>query len=201
MNKIIQLSPADYIGKGLHRKCYHYPNDNNKCIKINYNEGAETETNREVKYYQHLNKRHISWDCLSKYYGSIETNLGCGHIYDLIVDDDNQISISLENYLQQPLNKQEIIDLSVALKNLKISLIKDRIITMTIKSKNILYQKRNNGNRLVIIDNIGNSRLLKIDNYCRCFAKRSIERKWQRFINSVAKENPNVAEVYNNLEN
>lgn len=196
MKNIIYLTPENYIGKGLHRKCYRHPEDQNKCIKINYNAGAETETNREVKYYNHLLKRHIRWNCLSKYYGPIDTDLGIGHVYDLIRDDNNQISISLENCLKQTLTDKEITDLALALNHLYDALQKDRIITMTIKSKNILYQKRHIGNRLVIIDNIGNARLIKIDNYCRYFAKRSIDRKWQRFIASIKKENSTVLEAY-----
>lgn len=196
MKNIIYLTPENYIGRGLHRKCYRHPEDQNKCIKINYNAGAETETNREVKYYNHLLKRHIRWNCLSKYYGPIDTDLGIGHVYDLIRDDNNQISISLENYLKQALTDKEITDLALALNHLYDALQKDRIITMTIKSKNILYQKRHIGNRLVIIDNIGNARLIKIDNYCRYFAKRSIDRKWQRFIASIKKENSTVLEAY-----
>lgn len=200
MEKIIHLNPDNYIGQGLHRKCYIYPNDNNKCIKINYNEGADTETNREIKYYQHLIKRNIIWDSLSQYYGEVKTNLGTGYVYDLIRDDDNQISQSLENYLKNPiLTKKQIENLVVALKHLENSLYQNRIITMTIKSKNILYQQKLNNNRLIIIDNIGNSRFIKIDNYCAYFAKKSIKRKWERFIESLTKENAAVAARYYEL--
>jgi PhoP regulatory network protein YrbL. len=59
MKNLIQLTEKDYISKGLHRKCYHHPDDPNKCIKINYNDGAEEETNREIAYYKHLIKRKI----------------------------------------------------------------------------------------------------------------------------------------------
>ena len=196
MKKTIHLSPENYIGKGLHRKCYIHPEDPFKCIKINYNIGADIETNREVKYYKHLLKRQISWECLSKYYGSVDTDLGIGHVYDLIRDDDNSISISLENYLKQSLNAHELNELTTALINLKKALLNDRIITMTIKSKNILYQRRNCGNRLVIIDNIGNSKLIKIDNYCNFLAKKSINRKWQRFIKDIEKENFALVAAY-----
>ena len=67
MNTTITLSEKDYISKGLHRKCYHHPEDSNKCIKVNYNEGAEEETNREIAYYKHLIKRNVSFDALAKY--------------------------------------------------------------------------------------------------------------------------------------
>lgn len=197
MQKTIFLQPDQYIGRGLHRECYTHPTESNKCIKINYNVGADIETNREIKYYNHLTKRHIIWDSLSKYYGSVETNLGVGHVFDLIRDENNEISTSLETFIKQNrLNPQELEELVIALKNLKASLCKNRIITMTIKTKNILYQRKSSGNRLVIIDNIGNAKLIKIDNYCNWFAQRAIIRKWERFINTLTKENTQVAKAY-----
>ena len=191
MKNLIQLTEKDYISKGLHRKCYHHPEDLNKCIKVNYNDGAEEETNREIAYYKHLIKRNISWHVLAKYYGPITTNFGQGHIFELIRDYDGKISIPLEKYLSdEALTKQYYAALVVSLKALKSALLKDRIITMTIKSKNILFQHLSaEENRLIIIDNIGNSTFIPIANYVGFFAKAKIERTWQRFLSSLIREN------------
>lgn len=196
MKKLIQLTEKDYISKGLHRKCYHHPDDPNKCIKVNYNDGAEEETNREIAYYKHLIKRKISWDVLAKYYGPVTTNFGQGHVFELIRDYDGKIATPLEKYLfHEQLTQQYYSELVVSLKALKTALLKDRIITMTIKSKNILFQHLSSEkNRLIIIDNIGNSTFIPIANYVGFFAKAKIERTWQRFLSSLIKENQ-----YNNL--
>ena len=196
MKNLIQLTEKDYISKGLHRKCYHHPDDPNKCIKINYNDGAEEETNREIAYYKHLIKRKISWDVLAKYYGPVTTNFGQGHVFELIRDYDGKIATPLEKYLyDEQLTQQYYSALVVSLKALKTALLKDRIITMTIKSKNILFQHLSSeNNRLIIIDNIGNSTFIPIANYVGFFAKAKIERTWQRFLSSLIKENQ-----YNNL--
>ena len=191
MKKLIQLTEKDYISKGLHRKCYHHPDDPNKCIKVNYNDGAEEETNREIAYYKHLIKRKISWDVLAKYYGPVTTNFGQGHVFELIRDYDGKIATPLEKYLyDEQLTQQYYSALVVSLKALKTALLKDRIITMTIKSKNILFQHLSSeNNRLIIIDNIGNSTFIPIANYVGFFAKAKIERTWQRFLSSLIKEN------------
>lgn len=191
MNTTITLSEKDYISRGLHRKCYHHPEDANKCIKVNYNDGAEEETNREIAYYKHLIKRNVSFDALAKYYGSVSTNYGNGHIFELIRDYNGETAIPLEKYLaNKSLTEKYFDQLVTGLKELKSALLKDRIITMTIKSKNILFQQLSDTNsRLVIIDNIGNSTFIPIANYIPCFAKSKIERTWQRFLKSIVKEN------------
>lgn len=193
MNNIIQLTDKDYISKGLHRKCYHHPDDANKCIKVNYNEGADEETNREIAYYKHLIKRNISWNALARYYGSVTTNFGEGQVFELIRDYNGKTASSLEKYLaDEQLTEQYYVALVKSLKELKSALLKDRIITMTIKSKNILFQHLTpEQNRLIIIDNIGNSTFIPIANYIPYFAKSKIERTWQRFLNSIVKENSN----------
>jgi PhoP regulatory network protein YrbL. len=191
MNTTITLSEKDYISRGLHRKCYHHPEDANKCIKVNYNEGAEEETNREIAYYKHLIKRNVSFDALAKYYGPVSTNYGNGHIFELVRDYNGETAIPLEKYLaNKSLTEKYFDQLVTGLKELKSALLKDRIITMTIKSKNILFQHLSDTNsRLVIIDNIGNSTFIPIANYIPCFAKSKIERTWQRFLKSIVKEN------------
>ena len=191
MNTTITLSEKDYINRGLHRKCYHHPEDANKCIKINYNDGAEEETNREIAYYKHLIKRNVSFDALAKYYGPVSTNYGNGHIFELIRDYNGETAIPLEKYLaSKSLTEKYFDQLVTGLKELKSTLLKDRIITMTIKSKNILFQHLSETNgRLIIIDNIGNSTFIPIANYIPYFAKSKIERTWQRFLKSIIKEN------------
>lgn len=191
MNTTITLSEKDYISRGLHRKCYHHPEDANKCIKVNYNDGAEEETNREIAYYKHLIKRNVSFDALAKYYGPVSTNYGNGHIFELVRDYNGETAIPLEKYLaNKSLTEKYFDQLVTGLKELKSALLKDRIITMTIKSKNILFQHLSDTNsRLVIIDNIGNSTFIPIANYIPCFAKSKIERTWQRFLKSIVKEN------------
>ena len=191
MKTTITLSEKDYISRGLHRKCYHHPEDANKCIKVNYNDGAEEETNREIAYYKHLIKRNVSFDALAKYYGPVSTNYGNGHIFELIRDYNGETAIPLEKYLaNKSLTEKYFDQLVTGLKELKSALLKDRIITMTIKSKNILFQHLSDTNsRLIIIDNIGNSTFIPIANYIPCFAKSKIERTWQRFLKSIVKEN------------
>lgn len=191
----LELNSALYIAKGRHRECYLHPDDARLCVKIIYNatNSGIQESRRELAYYRFLKKRNIDWGVLPAYHGKVETNLGTGVLFDFVRDFDGKPSRTLEHYL-----RHEFLDgldnpvLSKALSVLKADLIKNRIITMTLKCKNILYRKESaETGRLVIVDNIGNSSLIPVASYSDFFGRRKIERTWIRFINSLRKAQQN----------
>ena len=71
-----------------------HPTDRSMCVKIIVNGDGE-ESQRELKYYQHLSKRNISWDMLPEYYGKVETDKGPGDLWELVSDYDGNPSKSL----------------------------------------------------------------------------------------------------------
>lgn len=183
---MINLEKSSLVGKGYHRECYRHPEDGNLCIKVVVH-GNSDEVRREKKYYQHLKKRGISWDMLPRYHGEIETNLGTGDIFDLISDSNGDVSKTLEYYLSSKTRFEAHIEsLSSALCELKKYLLRQRIITMTIKSKNIACQEIGHKRfRLYVIDNIGNSDFIPICTYNKWFAEKKILRKWEAFQNAI----------------
>ena len=88
---MLHLEDSLVIGKGAHRVCYRHPLDQDKCIKVanNANDSAQA---LECKYYDKLLAENIDWKHLSRYYGAVATNLGNGHVYQLIKDFDGTIS-------------------------------------------------------------------------------------------------------------
>ena len=187
---MLNLDKSSLVGKGLRRKCYRHPKDSNLCIKIVVF-GNGDESKREKKYYRHLKKRGISWDMIPKFHGDIETNLGTGSVFDLILDSDGAVSKTLQYYLSSNDKlKAHYKGLSNALYSLKNYLLTQRIITMTLKPKNISCKKMRSGNfRLFVVDNIGNSDFIPVCNYSRFFARKKILRKWNHFERSILKTN------------
>jgi len=189
MSPMLTLASSSLIGRGLRRECYFHPEDENKCIKIVV-AGDHKETVREQSYYRLLEKRNISWKMLARFYGNIETNRGEGAVFELIRDHNEEVSKTLEQYFsannETDLNYQ---DLSQALPLLKQYLLKWKIVTMSLKPQNIVYQKIHpTQGKLVVIDNIGNSDFIPICNYVDRMAIRKIRRKWQRFEESLSKD-------------
>jgi hypothetical protein len=121
---------------------------------------------------------------LPKFYGVVETSMGEGAVFDLIRDADGAVGKTLEYYLESTsLTEQNQQGLVNAIAGLKSYLIDQNVMTMTIKPKNIVYQRQNdNEGRAVIIDNIGNSDIVPISSHCRYFGRKKIQRKWDRFI-------------------
>ena len=183
---VIYINSSSLIGKGAHRKCYVHPENKDLCVKIIF-KGDLKESKREQSCYRLLEKRNISWEMLSRYYGVIESNLGRGAVFDLIRDYDGEISKTLEYYL----SSSEILELYCpcflqAFYSLKKYLYKYKIITMNLQAKNILYKKTSDKDgHLVIIDNIGNSDFIPVCNYIGYLATKKILRKWQRFENNI----------------
>ena len=120
---------------------------------------------------------------IPKFYGDIETNLGLGSVFDLVLDHDGAVSKTLEYYLSSNKKTEEHYDgLSNSLYLLKDYLLQQQIITITLKPKIISCKKMKSGSfRLFIIDNIGNSDFIQICNYSKYFSKKKILRKWKRF--------------------
>jgi hypothetical protein len=188
---MIQLNPADLIGKGLHRKCYRHPENKDWCIKIAFNENVK-ETRREKKYYELLKKKNISWDMLPRYHGVVETNLGPGTVFDVVKDKNGAISETLDYYLgSNRLTELYFRALTDSLALFKDYLLEQQIITMNIKAKNILFSDMgNNRGRLVLVDNIGNSDYFPISSHIKFLANRKTLRKWQRFETSLLDAHP-----------
>ena len=196
---MIEIDTHALIGKGLHRECYVHPDDPARCVKVVV-AGTIDENHREAAYYAQLARRGISWEMLPRFHGLEQTTLGEGAIFDLVRDHDGPVSHTLAHYLvSRQLTEQHAAALQVALVNLKNYLLENRIITMTLKPKNILFQQYTaDDGRLVIVDNIGNSDFIPLANHSKWLARWKIRRKWRRFENDLRRayrNNPAVGEL------
>lgn len=120
---------------------------------------------------------------IPKYHGDVETDLGIGSVFDLIVDCDGSVSKTLGDYISTSETTEAHYDnLLNSLNLLKQYLMEQRIITMTLAHRNVVCQRNESGiSQLFVIDNIGNSDFVPICNYIGCLAKRKINRRWKRF--------------------
>ena len=179
---MLQIDKSTYIGKGRHRECYVHPEDPGKCIKIVVL-GDQTENQREQAYYARLERRNISWSMLSRCFGDVQTDMGPGSVFELIRDYTGDVSKTMVHYLADADSHSgdtEAMLRSVAA--LKQYMLNEKIVTMTLQTKNILYQKSGpTEGKLVIVDGVGNSDYIPICNYVGLMALIKIKRRWRRF--------------------
>ena len=179
---MLDLESARLVGKGLHRECFEHPEDSRLCVKIIV-AGNSNENRREAKYYALLDRRGISWEMLAHFHGLVPTSRGEGAVFDLVRDFDGRVSRTLADYLDsEELRTVHVQALRAALQELEAYLLRNRVVTMTLKAKNMVFRRTaENAGRLVLVDNVGNSDFIPLSNYSAWVARRKIIRKWRRF--------------------
>jgi hypothetical protein len=180
MRDRILLSATEYIGAGTDRACYRHPSRPECCIKILLPERHPRRFRREIRYYRRLAFRRIDWQRMTRYHGTVRTNLGKGAIFDLVLDYDGGVSKSLEFYLHR--EDPGFGDWAIReLNALTRKFYDDWIVFHDLNPGNLLVQRLGAGNRrLVVIDGIGHNHFLSVANYSPTFARRKLVRVWNR---------------------
>lgn len=184
----IQLDDALLIGKGLHRFCYRHPADPSLCIKVRLDDSARClkEINRELRFYRFLEGKRDSHNLdgiLPRYHGKVETSAGEGHIFDLILDHDGEVSKPLSFYLRNDEGVGRYGPLiSEAYQPFRDNASQGSLITMALKPYNILLQMRGrNDYGLVIVDSLGSANLIPGAYLSRYLARAKMQRHLVRF--------------------
>lgn len=96
-----------FVAKGVHKAVYRHPSNTRYCIKVTFT-FRDTDIERELLYRKALKIRNKKPSLLPEYFGSVETNLGPGHVFEYIVDYDNQPSLELKSVFEKNLDVREI---------------------------------------------------------------------------------------------
>lgn len=181
---MITLNEADFLGKGSHKKCYKHPDDSTKCIKMSYSDEGWKDLKRELEYIKVMKRKAKNYDVLPKYYGGVKTNLGEGFVYDFIANYDGSSCITLESVIENDELFSDMYDeLVKQLKELKITLVENEIITMGLWPENIIIQYIDKDNfRLRIINDMGSAALIPLEYYFSYVAKLRVKKRWTRFL-------------------
>ena len=188
------LKKDHYIGEGEIRLCYYHPDDTNLCVKIPRETTTRNYTLKEIKYFKKLSKRkkkNYSYKFFSDFKGELLTNHGLGQIFDLILDyDSKEVSKTLEYYL---LHSNIVSDdkIESALIKLKQMMIKHRVFTRDLRSRNICCRLINSKNdiELIIIDGIGHRDFFPLADWFYYFSRKKVERIFKRWkFNSLSEQ-------------
>ena len=175
------LKEENLLAEGAIQKCYFHPNDERLCIKIDKNLG-DIRLVHEINYSKKISKKNFNtfdYPFFAKHHKEIETNLGNGHVYDLVRDETTgNVSKTMSHYL---LNKEENItdeSLKNAFDRLIKMMIKHKVIANDLQSHNICCKiLKNNTIEMVLIDGLGHRDFLPLVDWFSYFAQKKIERR------------------------
>lgn len=184
-DSFVQLNQELLIGRGGVRSVYRHPGDDDKCIKILFNEAKRRAVIREEKYLGRYWRAGKPFDHLSRFYGHCRTTLGVGGVFQLIRDYDGAISNPLPAFLPGDVfaDKLPPSELAALLRQLHNHLVTHGIIVSDPAPGNIVVKFSAPGRpKLVLIDGIGNPHFIKIADFHRRQAQKIIDKKWGYYI-------------------
>lgn len=184
----MELPQSLLIGSGNHRACYQHPTDKNLCIKVHFPNDNLKNTRNEIRYCNALARQKRKFKILSPYIsnyrGQVVTDQGEGYIYDLIRDENGEVSKELEFYLQNKKDDAEFIEqFKNCYQKFKKSAFQVGLICRAIAPDNLALQLDIAGNpkTLVLIDNLGSSSILPLNHYFRSMAKPKVTHRFTQF--------------------
>ena len=178
------LSGKLFIAKGVHKAVYKHPSNTRYCIKVTFT-FRDTDIERELLYRKALKIRNKKPSLLPEYFGSVEINLGPGHVFEYIVDYDNQPSLELKSVFEKNLDVREIFRVTPLefVRNFREMLLAQKIVVSDVDPSNFMVQ-RISADRFTfkVVDNIGSPVMVPLAYYFDFVAERRIAKYWNRFI-------------------
>lgn len=198
----VELTPELFLGKGWHKATYIDPRDATRCVKIVHHEheiGKDSDLAREMWYRRSREMRHLKSQLLTEYYGTVETNLGTGYVFERVVDFDGKNSIDFKDFFaeqqENPHREQAKQLVTKVLSTFKEAFFREKIITSNMQYENFVIQQDApdyQSFRIRIIDNIGSPVLIPLAFFIDYFAKKHCQRYWRKFIDDLANAYPDL---------
>ncbi len=178
---MIILNSDNYIGKGKLRRCYF---NEDQCIKI-FHEGEDVRVHtiwKEIRELKRMARKKNLNLIIPKYHGTKETNLGEGHVFDLVRDADGTVSPTFKSYITQfPEQVQLLRDKVYA------SLMRAAPVLYDITLENILLQTNAQAEKhIAVIDGFGEDTFIRINTMVPFLARKKIKRKFKKFDRQLA---------------
>ena len=180
------LTEENILARGTNKIVYFHPEDVDKCIKFSLDASDETDMEHELKFRKICKSQVEHSTLLTKYYGTVDTNLGTGHVFELVRDYDGRLS---ETFLEVLLREKASPTVYKALAMFKEKLFEEQVITYKIFPDNFMIQRiSEQESRIRIIDGIGMHVLFPLAYYSKTIAKLRQKRIWEDFMKRLREE-------------
>ncbi len=176
-----ELKNWPVIGKGTERICLQDPDDSSQCVKLSEKSSAK-QTYREIIFFEKLKNKNTQFTHIPEYLGKVLTETKVGFKQQVILDEDNKISLNLAGYIVQQGKKLDIDKLLFAILTLKNYLVSNRIIPSDLVLTNLLVKQSKKGITVYLIDGFGNTEFIPVSDFIPYLRTKKIKRKFKRFL-------------------
>lgn len=181
-NKLINLTEELFLGKGAHKAVYAHPNDERLCIKIAFKVPDE-DINKEMRYRAVLGEKAEGMSLLVKYYGTVETNMGQGFLFERVSDFDGAGCINLAQYIQQAPPQEELMRLMLDFRE---EFFRGRYVVAGTNIENFLVQRTSQNQRCIrIVDDLGTGAYIPVLYYFDKLLLRRAVKYWRLLIHQL----------------
>ena len=190
---VLTINEDLFIGSGGHQATYIHPRDKNKCIKIPHSPD-DGDVRKEMRYRKICAGKLERSRLVTKFFGTVETNLGLGYVFERVMDYDGKTSRDMKKFLPKTKPDNETLHrIWTILFNFKSDFLQENIAIVDTDIENFMVQEPAPGvYRVRIVDNIGTPVLIPLVYWFEFAAAWKAKRYWNRIVAWLAENYPEV---------
>lgn len=190
---VLEINEELFIGSGGHQATYIHPIDVTKCIKIPHT-ADDGDVRKEMRYRRMCAAKLEKSKLVTKFFGTVETNLGLGYVFERVIDYNGDTSRDMKNFLPKtypdPRTLQQIWTIML---NFKSDFLQESIAIVDTDIENFMVQETAPSSfRVRIVDNIGTPVLIPLVYWFDFAAAWKAKHYWNRIVAWLAE---NYSEV------
>ena len=180
---ILTIDENLFIGSGGHQATYIHPLDATKCIKIPHAQD-DGDVRKEMRYRRMCAGKLERSRLVTEFFGTIETNLGLGYVFERVLDYDGKTSRDMKNFLPKTRpDAQKLQQIWTLLLNFKSDFLHENIAIVDTDIENFMVQESAPGVlRVRIVDNIGTPVLIPLVYWFDFAAAWKARRYWNKIV-------------------
>ncbi|MCR5833259.1 MAG: hypothetical protein K6G55_01185 [Selenomonadaceae bacterium] len=187
MSDVLTINEDLFIGSGGHQATYIHPTDNAKCIKVPHVKD-DGDVRKEMRYRRACATKLEQSKLITKFYGTVDTNIGTGYIFERVLNYNGKTSLDMEKFLPKSCGDSELrAKMQDVLMNFKEEFLSENIVIVDTDITNFMVQEYEpNKYRVRIVDNIGTPVLIPLVYWFDFAASWKAKHYWNKIVTWLA---------------
>lgn len=190
MSEILTVDDTLFIGAGGHQSTYIHPLDAAKCIKIPH-DANDGDLKKELRYRRICAEKLSESKLVTKFYGTVNTNLKLGYVFERVLDYNGNTSKDLKIFLNE--NATDVEKCRAILLAFKEDFLRESIAIVDTDITNFMVQEISREDyQIRIVDNIGTPVLIPLVYYSQTAARWKAKRVRRRPADWLGENYPEI---------